>query len=121
MLSIKEPLLFMDDDLSRASYSTPLTIEVVYLSLTEQLVVSLNTSENTSLLEAIRLSHLLEKCPEIDLNRNKVGIFGKILPLDTLLKHGDRVEIYRPLLLDPKEKRFLAVKRKTLPSRETYP
>jgi putative ubiquitin-RnfH superfamily antitoxin RatB of RatAB toxin-antitoxin module len=88
----------------------PLTIEVVYLSPTKQTLIPLNISENTSLLEGIRLSGILKEFPEIDFNRNKVGIFGKIVPLDTQLKHGDRVEIYRPLLLDPKEKRFLAIK-----------
>lgn len=87
-----------------------LSIEVVYLSLNGQAVIELNVPENTNLLEAIHLSKLLEKFPEIDLNQNKIGIFGKIASLETILQEGDRVEIYRPLLIDPKQKRLLKVK-----------
>lgn len=82
-------------------------IEVIYLAANKQAVMALDLPENTRLIEAIQLSKLLENFPEIDLNRNKVGIFSKIVPLDTLLKDGDRVEIYRPLLVDPKQKRRL--------------
>jgi hypothetical protein len=55
--------------------------------------------------EAIRACGLLAQCPEIDMNRNRVGIFGRLALLDTPLRNGDRVEIYRPLNADPKELR----------------
>ena len=87
-------------------------VEVVYLSSIEQIIVPLKVAENTSALEAIHLSKLLEKFPDINLNHNKVGIFGKIISLDVLLQDGARVEIYRPLLIDPKEIRLLKVKKR---------
>ena len=55
--------------------------------------------------EAIRACGLLARCPEIDLDRNRVGIFGRLVQRDTPLRDGDRVEIYRPLNADPKEAR----------------
>ena len=53
--------------------------------------------------KAIRSSGLLVKFPEIDLGKNRVGIFSKPVPLDTVVRDKDRVEIYRPLIADPKE------------------
>ena len=55
--------------------------------------------------EAIELSGLLEKYPEIDLGKNKLGIFAKLVKPDAVVRHRDRVEIYRPLIADPKEVR----------------
>jgi putative ubiquitin-RnfH superfamily antitoxin RatB of RatAB toxin-antitoxin module len=55
--------------------------------------------------EAIERSGLLAQCPEIDLAVFKVGIFGKVAKIDQVLEEGDRVEIYRPLIADPKEAR----------------
>jgi Uncharacterized protein conserved in bacteria len=80
-------------------------VEVVYLSPTEQAIVPLLINEDTSLGDAIALSGLFEKFPDLDLQHHKTGIFGKIMPLNTILKNGDRVEIYRPLRIDPKQKR----------------
>jgi putative ubiquitin-RnfH superfamily antitoxin RatB of RatAB toxin-antitoxin module len=53
----------------------------------------------------VRASRLLERHPEIDLGRHKLGIYGKVVRPDARLSDGDRVEIYRPLLLEPKEAR----------------
>jgi len=55
--------------------------------------------------DAVRESGLLGECPEIDLARNRVGIFGAVVALETPLRDGERVEIYRPLPADPKELR----------------
>jgi putative ubiquitin-RnfH superfamily antitoxin RatB of RatAB toxin-antitoxin module len=55
--------------------------------------------------EALRRSGVLERCPEIDLQRSRVGIFGRFCTLDQVLEDGDRVEIYRPLAADPKDLR----------------
>ncbi len=82
-------------------------VEVAYLSSDEQVIIGLDIPQNTNILKAIQLSKLLEKFPEIDLAKNKVGIFGKIASLETMLNPGDRVEIYRPLLIDPKQKRLI--------------
>lgn len=57
--------------------------------------------------EAIIQSGVLNKFPEIELENTKVGIFNKLVELDTELQEGDRVEIYRPLIADPKELRAL--------------
>lgn len=85
-------------------------IEVIYLAPSDQATIALNVPENTRVIDAIHLSNLLQKFPDIDLNQNKVGIFSKIVALDTILQDGDRVEIYRPLLIDPKQKRLLKVR-----------
>jgi uncharacterized protein len=87
-------------------------VEIAYLSEHQQNLISLQTPKNTTLIEAIQRTQLLQQFPEIDLSKNKVGIFGKIVSLETLLNEGDRVEIYRPLLMDPKEKRVTKVKKR---------
>jgi len=55
--------------------------------------------------DAIRACRVLAQYPEIDINRNRVGIFGRLVQIDSPLRDGDRVEIYRPLNADPKEVR----------------
>ena len=67
----------------------------------------------TTVLEAIERSGILQRFPSIQVDSlsNRVGIFGNIVPLETKLKEGDRVEIYRPLILDPKEARRLRAKK----------
>ena len=80
-------------------------IEVIYIDTEKSFKKSITVKENTSINEAIQLSGILEDCPSISLMENKVGMFGKIMELDKPLKKGDRVEIYRPLKVDPKESR----------------
>lgn len=87
-----------------------ISIEITYLTPHKQISIELSVPQNTTLFEAIKNTQLLQQFPEIDLSKNKVGIFGKIMPLETPLKEGDRIEIYRPLLIDPKQKRILKVK-----------
>lgn len=84
---------------------TEITVEVAYALPTEQLIVPLNVQQGTTAEQAILSSGILKKFPEIDLTLNKTGIFGKLAKLDTVLRHHDRVEIYRPLIADPKEVR----------------
>lgn len=78
-------------------------IEVVYALPHEQNLLRLQVPEGTTVTAAIEQSGLLEKYPEIDLAKNKLGIFGKLTKQDTELRDKDRVEIYRPLIADPKE------------------
>lgn len=80
-------------------------IEVVYALPHEQTLLKLNVPQGATIAEAIQLSGLLEKYPEIDLAKNKLGLFGKLSKADTVLREKDRIEIYRPLLADPKEVR----------------
>jgi putative ubiquitin-RnfH superfamily antitoxin RatB of RatAB toxin-antitoxin module len=80
-------------------------IEVAYASPRQQVILSVSVPENTTVEAAITLSGLLTQFPEIDLSVNKVGIFGNVCSLNKLLQENDRVEIYRPLVHDPKEAR----------------
>lgn len=80
-------------------------IEVAYARPDAQVIVPLEVAEHTTIEEAIRLSGVLDKFPEIDLSVQKVGVFGKLSKLSSTLRHNDRIEIYRPLLADPKEVR----------------
>lgn len=80
-------------------------VEVAYATPLQQRIVVLDVPVNTTVETAIKLSGLLACFPEIDLSVTTVGIFGKPSELNQVLKAGDRVEIYRPLLHDPKEAR----------------
>lgn len=83
-----------------------LTVEVVYARPDEQVLLSLEVEPGTTVRQAVEQSGMLERFPEIDLGgENKVGIFGKLTKLDSTLRAGDRVEVYRPLKADPKEVR----------------
>jgi uncharacterized protein len=78
----------------------------------EAFEVSLEVACGTNALEAIRASGVLERHAQIDISTQEVGIWGRAVALDSLLADGDRVEIYRPLLLNPKEARRLRAMRK---------
>lgn len=82
-----------------------ITVEVAYALPDKQLIIPVMVQVGTTAEKAIQVSGILSKFPEIDLAENKVGIFGKATKLDTVLRHLDRVEIYRPLIADPKEVR----------------
>lgn len=80
-------------------------VEVAYAKPDVQVIIPLQVRPGITLEEAVEQSGILEQFPEIDLERNKVGIFGKISKKDQVLRDNDRVEIYRPLIADPKEVR----------------
>ena len=81
-------------------------IEVAYARPDTQLIAIAAVAREATVEEAIKLSGILEKFPEIDLAENKVGIFGKLTKLSASELHeGDRIEIYRKLIADPKEVR----------------
>lgn len=82
-----------------------ITVEVAYALPHEQLIIPIKTQNGTTAEQAIYASGILKKFPEIDLAINQIGIFGKLTKLDSVLRHLDRVEIYRPLIADPKEVR----------------
>jgi hypothetical protein len=83
--------------------SDKIMIEVSYALPKKQVIIPVLVSKDISVKEAIELSGILKKFDEIDLNFNQVGIFGKLTTLDMILRDKDRVEIYRPLIADPKE------------------
>jgi hypothetical protein len=80
-------------------------VEVAYATPLRQEVIEVVIRPGASIEQVIRESGLLERFPEIDLARSRVGIFGEIASLRDPVRDGDRVEIYRPLLADPKEAR----------------
>lgn len=88
-------------------------IEVIFALPDEQLVITVELPEQATVDDAIRQSKIMEKYPEIDLDLNKTGIFGKPAKRDAVLHPGDRVEIYRPLIADPKEMRKQRAKKKS--------
>jgi putative ubiquitin-RnfH superfamily antitoxin RatB of RatAB toxin-antitoxin module len=80
-------------------------VEIAYALPEEQVIISIKVPTIFNVLQAIEKSGIQKKIPSIDLSKNKVGIFGKKTTLNHLLKDRDRIEIYRPLILDPKEMR----------------
>ena len=80
-------------------------VEVAYALPSQQVILPVKVALGTTAEAAIQASGVLAKFPEIDLAVNKIGLFGKLSQLDTKLRHLDRVEIYRPLIADPKEVR----------------
>ena len=88
-----------------------LRVEVVYALATETDVVSVRLPSGATAADALRASGLLDKHQWIA--QAKIGIYGKVVGADTRLADGDRVEIYRPLTLDPKEARRRRAVKKT--------
>lgn len=82
-----------------------INVEVMYALPAQQPLLRVRLAEGATVEDAIRQSGVLDAFPEIDLAKNKVGIFSKLVKLDEKLRDKDRVEIYRPLIADPKEVR----------------
>jgi len=80
-------------------------VEVAYALPDKQAIVEVDVAEGTSALEAARQSGIAAQFEGIDLDNAKLGIFGKSVSANQVLREGDRVEIYRPLIADPKEVR----------------
>ena len=85
--------------------SSQINVEVTYGLADKQSLLSFKAGEGVTVEEAIKQSGILEEYPDIDLTKNKVGVFGKLTKLSQPLRDKDRVEIYRPLIADPKEVR----------------
>lgn len=82
-----------------------LEIEIVYGLADRQVLKSMTVAKGTTVREAALKSGLEVEFPELDLQQAPLGIFGKAVKDETVLRDGDRIEIYRPLLIDPKEAR----------------
>lgn len=85
--------------------SESLHLEVCYARPEKQELVSITLPAGATLQQGVEASGLLSKYPEIDLKKNKFGIYARLAKLDTPLRDKDRIEIYRPLIADPKEVR----------------
>ncbi|MCG7865328.1 MAG: RnfH family protein [Candidatus Thiodiazotropha taylori] len=78
-----------------------MNIGVAYADKFKQLWLKLEVPDGSTVMQAIEKSGLLEQFPEIDLTRQKVGIFGKIAKLDAVVEEGSRIEVYREITADP--------------------
>lgn len=85
--------------------SEQIHVEVVYALHDRQKAVTVQLLAGASVREAVERSGLLAEFPDIDLAKNKLGIWNKLAKPDAVLRDKDRVEIYRPLIADPKEVR----------------
>lgn len=92
---------------SDAGLMAMITIEVAYAKPDAQILLSVQVPLGTTLLEAVERSGIVRQFPEINLQAATLGIFSRIEknPASYIVQEGDRVEIYRPLLIDPKEAR----------------
>lgn len=80
-------------------------VEVAYALPEKQTILTVTIEKNSSIERIIDRSGILELFPDIDLMKQKVGIFSRPKQLSDVAHHGDRIEIYRPLLIDPKDAR----------------
>ena len=85
--------------------SETIRVEVIYALPQKQEIFATNLPDGSTVRQAVEASGVLQKYPEIDLAKNKLGIFAKLAKPDAVLRDRDRVEIYRPLIADPKEVR----------------
>ena len=80
-------------------------IEVAYATPEKQVILSLKVPEGTALIDAVSASGITAEFEELDLSASQMGIFSKVVAEDYVLRSGDRIEIYRPLIADPKKVR----------------
>ena len=85
--------------------SDMIAVQVCYATAVHEYYRDLTVEAGTTIEQAISLSGVLTDIPGIDLTQQSVGLYGKKRPLDTVLRERDRIEIYRPLVADPKESR----------------
>ena len=80
-------------------------VEVAYATPQKQIILPVNVPQGSTAKDAVEMSGVARKFPEIDLETNPMGIFGHQIKPTQILRENDRVELYRPLLCDPKEVR----------------
>ena len=104
---VSEPLKDKDEfnEANLAEVEQQCAVEVVYGTPERQKIITLNVAENTTIEQAILASGIIEEFPEIDLSVNNVGIWNRAAKLTDILHDLDRIEVYRPLIADPKEVR----------------
>ena len=88
-----------------------IAVEVAYARPDRQKIIALEVAEGCSILDVIEQSGVLGLFPEIDLEKQKVGVFSKARVLSDVVKAGERIEIYRELTIDPKEARRVKAKK----------
>ncbi|HEY1044546.1 MAG TPA: RnfH family protein [Telluria sp.] len=88
-------------------------VRVCYATAASEVWREVEVEQGATIEQAIRSSGMLEAVPGIDLATQPVGIYAKKKPLDTVLREHDRIEIYRPLVADPKETRRARAKKRS--------
>ncbi len=88
------------------------TVEVAFATSKEQHVLELNVEPGTTLIEAIILSNIMKDFPEFDIGQLKKGVWGEVKTDDYVVADRDRIEIYRPLIADPREARRRRARRR---------
>lgn len=96
-----------------------ITVEIAYACPDKQRIITIQVEAGSSIETVIDRSGILEVFPEINLLKQKVGVFSKIKKLTDEVEEGDRVEIYRPLIIDPKEARRNRAEKKNSHSQKT--
>ena len=87
-------------------------VEVIYPLESEQISFSVNVKDGVSVRQVILDSKILVKYPELNINTMTIGIYSQIVDLDDIVKDNDRIEIYRDLIIDPKQARSLRADKK---------
>lgn len=90
-------------------------VEIIYALPLVQDIIHLRLRIGTTVAQAIAAADVAARRPEMDLTEGSVAVHGRLVPMDTPLRDGDRVEITRPLSADPKEVRHRRVKRARTP------
>jgi len=90
---------------NQSSSKRMIMIEVAYALPDKQEIITLQVEEGTTVEQGITQSNIISHFPEIDLSKSKIGIFSKMTKKDVVLREGDRIEIYRPLIADQKKVR----------------
>jgi uncharacterized protein len=104
-------MLFVNERKTCMSNPKKIQIEIVYARSDKQILRHFEMSEPCTIESALEISGFLTEHPELIEKNLTVGIFGKKMPLSTIIQEGDRIEIYRPLILDPKTARLIRVKK----------
>lgn len=92
--------------------SNLIKVEVAYAAPDRQCILIVELEQGSTVETAIRHSRILDEFPEINLEKQKTGVFGKPRQLNEWVSDGDRIEIYRPLVIDPKDARRAKAKKK---------
>ncbi|MCP4414172.1 MAG: RnfH family protein [Gammaproteobacteria bacterium] len=90
---------------STSEQTEQIIVEVAYAFPETQSLLSINVDEGCTAIEAVKLSGMADLYPDMDMEQLQLGIFSKSCTHEHILKAGERVEIYRPLIADPKEVR----------------
>ena len=82
-----------------------ITVEVAYIDADQQYLRRIEVTDGSTVLDAIKASGVMDLTPDVALDLDRLGIFAKRVAADHLVESGDRIEIYRPLIVDPMEAR----------------